>query len=314
MRAVFLDRASMGDGLDYADFEAQFDELKSYDATSPEFVHERLEGFDVWITNKVPLTADHFAHHPDVKLVLCCATGVDRIDLEAAKAAGVAVCNVTAYGTPSVAQHAIMLMLALATQFERYRDDVKAGEWGRSPNFCLMDYPVVELEGKTLGLIGRGELGSRVALIAEALGMQVLSWDRTGAGGPGRLPLAELLPRCQFVSIHCPLNDQTRGLLGAEELALMPRGSYLVNTARGGIFDEAAALAALDSGHLAGLATDVLTQEPPQEGHLMLAARPNLIVTPHSAWLARESRQRILKIMVENFQAWTRGEEKCRVV
>ena len=313
MRAVFLDRASMGEGLDYSDFDAQFSELVSYPASTPEQTAERLQGFDVWITNKVGLTAEHFERNPNVKLVLCCATGVDRIDLNAAKKAGVAVCNVTAYGTPSVGQHAIMLMLTLATQFERYRADVQAGEWGRSPNFCLMDYPVVELAGKTLGLIGKGELGSSVARIAEALGMRVLSWDRTGKGGEGRLPLEQLLPQCQFISIHCPLTDQTRGLLGEKEIALMPRGSYLVNTARGGIFDEAAALAALDSGQLAGLATDVLTQEPPQDDHPMLQPRPNLIVTPHSAWLAIESRQRILKIMVENFQAWTRGEEKCRV-
>lgn len=313
MRAVFLDRASMGTGLDFSAFEAQFDELVSFDATSPDQTAERLAGFDCWIVNKVQITAEHFAAHPGVKLVLCTATGVDNIDVAAARASGVAVCNVRAYGTPSVAQHTLMLMLALATNFLRYRDDVRAGEWSKSSAFCLSAYPAMELAGKTLGLIGQGELGGEVKRLAEAFGMRVLVWDRDGSGRDGRLPLDALLPQCDVVSLHALLTPETERMVNAAFLSQLPRGALLVNTARGGLVDEAAALAALDSGQLGGLATDVLSVEPPPADHPMLKPRPNLIVTPHSAWLAREARQRILDITVSNVIAWRNGDRQCRV-
>lgn len=310
MHAVFLDFASMGaEDLDTQGLHRCFDSLTLHDSTSPEQVIERTQSCQVMLVNKVKITADHLSELPQLKLILVSATGTDNIDKQAARDRGISVCNVTAYGTPSVAQHTLMLMLNLTTRFEDYRTKVQQGAWSQSERFCLMDFQALELHGKTLGLIGAGELGQAVAKLAEAFGMRVLVWDRAGEGAP-RLPLKELLPQVDFLSIHCLLTPQTQDLIGAEQLALMPRGSYVINTARGGIVNEQALLAALDSGHLAGAGFDVLTQEPPSADHPMLQPRPNLIVTPHTAWLAREARQRMVDEIIKNAQAFERGQPR----
>lgn len=310
MHAVFLDFASMGaEDLDTQGLHHCFDSLTLHDSTSQEQVIERTQSCQVMLVNKVKITADHLSELPQLKLILVSATGTDNIDKQAARDRGISVCNVTAYGTPSVAQHTLMLMLNLTTRFEDYRTNVQQGAWSQSERFCLMDFQALELHGKTLGLIGAGELGQAVAKLAEAFGMRVLVWDRAGEGAP-RLPLKELLPQVDFLSIHCLLTPQTQDLIGAEQLALMPRGSYVINTARGGIVNEQALLAALDSGHLAGAGFDVLTQEPPSADHPMLQPRPNLIVTPHTAWLAREARQRMVDEIIKNAQAFERGQPR----
>ncbi|HYQ37422.1 MAG TPA: 2-hydroxyacid dehydrogenase [Pseudomonas sp.] len=309
-RAVFLDHPSLDLGdLDLAPLRSRFAELVLHAQTAPEQVAERLQGAQVAISNKVMLDAATFAACPELRLVLIAATGTNNVDLAAARAHGVTVCNCQGYGTPSVAQHTLMLLLALATRLPDYQAAVRAGRWQQASQFCLLDFPIVELEGKTLGLLGHGELGSAVAQLARAFGMRVLLGLLPGRQAvDGRLPLDELLPQVDALTLHCPLNEQTRNLIGAREIALMKPGAFLVNTARGGLVDEQALADALRAGHLGGAATDVLSVEPPRDGNPLLAPDvPRLIVTPHSAWGSREARQRIVGQLAENAAAFLAG-------
>lgn len=309
-RAVFLDHASLDLGdLDLAPLRQAFDELVLHPGSTSDEVVERLQGAQVAISNKVPLNAETLAACPELKLILVAATGTNNIDLIAARERGITVSNCQGYGTPSVAQHTLMLLLALATRLPDYQAAVRAGRWQQAAQFCLLDFPIVELEGKTLGLLGHGELGGAVARLAEAFGMRVLLGQLPGRPPrEDRLPLDELLPQVDALTLHCPLTEQTRGLIGAAELALMKPNAFLINTARGGLVDEQALADALRRGHLGGAATDVLTQEPPRDGNPLLAGDiPRLIVTPHSAWGSREARQRIVGQLAENATAYFAG-------
>ncbi|MFZ3202762.1 MAG: 2-hydroxyacid dehydrogenase [Pseudomonas sp.] len=315
-RAVFLDHSTLDLGdLDLSPLQQLFGELTLYPLSSPEQVIERLQGVQVAISNKVPLDAKTFAACPELKLVLIAATGTNNIDLAAAREHDVLVCNCQGYGTPSVAQHTLMLLLALATRLPDYQSAVRAGRWQQAQQFCLLDFPIVELQGKTLGLLGHGELGGAVATLAEAFGMRVLLGQLPGRPSrPDRLPLDELLPQVDALTLHCPLNPATQDLIGEYQLSLMKPGAFLINTARGGLVNEQALADALRRGHLGGAATDVLTQEPPTDGNPLLAADiPRLIVTPHSAWGSREARQRIVTQLTENAQAFFDGAAR-RVV
>ncbi|PVZ15967.1 MULTISPECIES: 2-hydroxyacid dehydrogenase [unclassified Pseudomonas] len=310
MHAVFLDYSSLDLGdLDMAPLRHAFDELTLYERSEPDQAIERLAGAQVAITNKVPITAQVLAANPQLKLVLVGATGTNNVDLAAARAQGVIVCNCQGYGTPAVAQHTLMLLLALATSLPQYQRAVAEGKWQQARQFCLLDFPIVELEGKTLGVLGHGELGSAVARLAEAFGMAVLVGQLPGRPArEGRLPLDELLPRVDAVTLHCPLTEHTRDLIGARELALLKPGSFVINAGRGGLVNEQALADALRSGHLGGAATDVLTTEPPIQGNPLLAADlPRLIVTPHSAWGSREARQRIVGQLAENARGFAAG-------
>jgi glycerate dehydrogenase len=245
------------------------------------------------------------------------ATGTNNIDLEAAAERGITVCNCQSYGTPSVVQHVFALILTLATRLCDYRQAVAEGRWQLADQFCLLDYPIQELAGKTLGIIGYGELGRSVARIAEAFGMRILIAQRPGTSEPveDRIPLATLLPQLDILTLHCPLTSETRGLIGAWELALMRRNALLINTARGGIVDELALAEALKRGALGGAGVDVLTEEPPVQGNPLLAGDiPNLIVTPHCAWGSREARQRLVAQLAENIQGFLTGKPKRVVV
>ena len=314
--AVFLDHDSLDLGdLDLAVLREGFDELTLHGSTSADQVNERLRGASVAISNKVMLDAEVLAANPQLKLILVAATGTNNVDLAAARAQGITVCNCQGYGTPSVAQHTLALLLALATRLCDYHRAVQDGAWAKASQFCLLDFPIVELQGKTLGLLGHGELGGAVAKLAEAFGMRVLSGQIPGRPARAeRLALDELLPQVDALTLHCPLNEQTRHMLGARELALLKPGALVVNTARGGLIDEQALADALRNGHLGGAATDVLSVEPPVHGNPLLAADiPRLIVTPHSAWGAVESRQRIVGQLAENAQAFFAGQPR-RVV
>ncbi len=309
-RAVFLDHPSLDLGdLDLSQLRDSFTELQLFSDTTPQNVLERLQGAQVAISNKIVLNAQTLAACPDLRLILVSATGTNNIDLAAARAQGITVSNCQGYGTPSVAQHTMMLLLNLATRLKDYQQDVVAGKWQQAKQFCLLDHPIIELEGKTLGLLGHGELGSAVARLAEAFGMRVvLGAIPERPARADRVPLDELLPQVDALTLHCPLNEHTRHLIGARELALLKPGALVVNTARGGLIDEQALAHALRSGHLGGAATDVLSVEPPVDGNPLLADDiPRLIVTPHNAWGSREARQRIVGQLAQNARGFFSG-------
>ncbi|TNF82864.1 2-hydroxyacid dehydrogenase [Pseudomonas sp. ICMP22404] len=315
-RAVFLDHPSLDLGdLDLAPLRNCFDELQLFARTTPNLVIERLKGATVAITNKVVIDAAAMAASPELKLILISATGTNNVDLTAARHHGITVCNCQGYGTPSVAQHTIMLLLNLATRLADYQKAVGDGRWQQASQFCLLDYPIVELQGKTLGLLGHGELGSAVGRLAEAFGMRVLLGQIPGRPArPDRLPLDQLLSQVDALTLHCPLNEHTRHFIGARELATLKPGAFVINTARGGLIDEQALADALRNGHLGGAATDVLSVEPPTQGNPLLASDiPRLIITPHNAWGSREARQRIVGQLTENAQGFFSGTAR-RVV
>lgn len=312
MNAVFLDFASLDqDDLQLEDLNAVFQQqLTLYRATSPAELLPRVQSAEVIISNKVLLDAATLQQCPQLKLILISATGTNNVDLEQARRQGVVVCNCQGYGTAAVAQHTLMLMLNLATSFVRYHQAVQQGQWQRSSQFCLLDYPIVELAGKTLGIVGYGELGQAVAKLAEAFGMQVkIAALANRLQSASRVPFSELLPQVDFLSLHCPLTEDTRDLIGPAEFAAMKHSAFLVNCARGGIVNEAALAEALQSGQIAGAAMDVLSVEPPKQGNILLdPAIPNLILTPHSAWGSVDARQRIVQQMVENVIAFQQGQ------
>ncbi|MHA6197318.1 2-hydroxyacid dehydrogenase [Pseudomonas wadenswilerensis] len=314
--AVFLDHSSLDLGdLDLSGLHACFERLDVHSASAADQVVARLQGASVAISNKVVLDAAVIKACPDLKLILVAATGTNNVDLQAARDQGIVVSNCQGYGTPSVAQHTLALLLALATRLADYQQAVTAGKWGQAKQFCLLDFPIVELEGKTLGLLGHGELGGAVARLAEAFGMRVLLGQLPGRPPrEDRLSLEELLPQIDALTLHCPLNDNTRNMIGAAQLALLKPGAFIVNTARGGLIDEQALADALRAGHLGGAATDVLSVEPPVNGNPLLAADiPRLIVTPHSAWGAVEARQRIVDQLAENARAFLAGSPRRMV-
>lgn len=314
--AVFLDYRSLDLGdLDMTPLRDQFAELVMHEQSALEQIIDRLQGASVAISNKAVIDSAVLAACPDLKLVLVAATGTNNVDLDAARAHGVAVCNCQGYGTPSVAQHTLTLLLALATSLPDYQRDIQAGEWQKSPIFCLLDHPIIELEGKTLGMLGHGELGGAVARLAEAFGMRVLYGQLPGRPSRAdRLPLDEMLPQVDALTLHCPLTEQTRNLITARELNLLKPGAFVINTARGGLIDEQALADALRAGTIGGAATDVLTQEPPKDGNPLLAGDiPRLIITPHSAWGSREARQRIVGQLAENAAAFMAGTPKRQV-
>ncbi|PVY75828.1 glycerate dehydrogenase [Tamilnaduibacter salinus] len=308
MSAVFLDAATLGDDIDLTPMEEAARGLTCYQRTAPDQVLERIRGFGVVVTNKVVLNQSHFDACPDLHTIVLTATGKNNIDLPAAEAAGITVLNATRYGTSTVAQHTVALMLALATHLIDYHQDVQAGAWAESPQFCLMNHPVMELEGKTLCIVGFGDIGRAVARRAEAFGMKVVLGARPGqsAGdvdGYPRAPIEELLPHVDVLSLHCLLTPETDGLIGASELAAMKNEALIINTSRGGLVDETALAEALRERRIGGAGFDVLTGEPPRNGNPLLAGDiPNLIVTPHCAWASREARQSIVEKTAENLR------------
>lgn len=318
MKAAFLDFATvdlLGD-LDVGRLRACLPELVVHDATPDDAVDARLRGLEIVLMNGVRLTRERLTAHPSIRLVALTATGTNNVDLDAARELGVAVCNITDYCTRSVAQHVFATLLALTHHLRDYDRALKAGSWERGDARRMPNYPIRELAGRTLGIVGHGTLGRSVARLAEAFEMRVLIAARPGAApSPGRLPLDELLPQVDVLSLHCPITPATRNLIGARELALMKPDAVLINTARGGLVDAAALAAALRAGRLGGAGIDVLAEEPPLAGNPLLA--PDLgsvIVTPHTAWAAREARQRAIDELAANVEAFLAGDRRNRVV
>lgn len=315
-RAAFLDVATLGQDIDLTPLMGACDVLTGFSRTAPEQVALHAAQANVVICNKTVLDDVAIAALPALELILVTATGVDNVDLGAAALRGIAVCNCRDYGTAAVAQHTLALMLALHARLGDYAQRVRAGEWSRAEDFSLFDQPILELQGRTLGIFGNGAIGSEVARLAGALGMQILFAQLPGRPArPDTLPWREVLACADVVSLHCPLTEGTRQLVDADALAAMKPGALLLNTARGALVDEAALAQALREGLVGGAGIDVLGQEPPRDGSPLLAADlPNLIVTPHNAWASRQARQRLVQQSAENLLAWRRGEPVRNVV
>lgn len=304
---VFLDLGSIDRGdLDLSRLRRACRSWDLHPATAPHEVPGRIAGARVVVTNKVVLDAVHLGAAPWLRLVCVAATGTNNIDLDAAAALGIGARNVRGYATASVVQHVFALILNHFTRLADQHAAVRRGAWSQSPHFCLLDHPVEEIAGRTLGILGYGELGQAVARAATCLGMEVLIAQRPGSDDrPGRVPLAGLLPRVDVLSIHCPLTPHTQGIIGPAELGLLRPEALLVNTARGGIVDETALAKALRGGRLGGAALDVLTAEPPPPDHPLLAPDiPNLTLTPHVAWASRAARQRLLDSVAANIEGF----------
>lgn len=306
-KIVFLDRDSLIANVRPPAFEHTW---RDYPATAQHEVVERLRGATVAITNKVPLRADAIARLPDLKLVAVAATGTDNVDLAACRERGIAVCNIRNYSVVSVPEHCFALMLAVRRNLLAYAADVAAGRWESSTRFCLLDHPIGDLAGSRLGIVGYGALGRRVAQIGRAFGMEIAVASRSPVTDDDvvQVPLSDLLSTSDVISLHLPLTEQTRHMIGAAELATMKKNAILINTARGGLVDEAALAEALTNGVIAGAGFDVLSKEPPLPDNPLLKLNlPNFVLTPHVAWASGGAMQTLADMLVENIDAWAAG-------
>ena len=313
-RIVFLDAATYGD-MSLELFTDRWN-CAVHQATIPAETIARIAGHTVVVTNKVAFDKKvlHAAEASELKLIAVAATGTDIIDKAAATQRGIKVSNVPGYATQSVAQFTMALILELATRAAKYGNSVRAGEWQKSSVFSLLTYPSVELAGKKLGIIGYGNIGQTVAQMARGFGLEILIAARPGFPGPipkDRLPIGDLLQQADIVSLHCPLTPATKTLINEQTLSLMKPTALVINTTRGALIDEAALIEALRNKKISAAALDVISKEPPPADHpviLAAAELENLLVTPHTAWSAREARQRLLAQVKENIEAFLRGE------
>ena len=307
LHIVVLDR----DTLVNRPFDFDFPHtLSSYGTTEAHETLKRIRGANIVITNKVVISAQAFAENPQLKLVAVTATGVNNVDVEAAKQNGTAVCNIHAYGNESVAEHAFMMMITLMRNLPAYQRDVAAGLWENSPFFCHLGAPMRDLNGKTLAIFGRGNIGKTLATYAQAFKMNVVFAEHKNAQSvrDGYVSFDEAIRSADVVSLNCPLTPQTANMIGEAELQQMKPGAILINCGRGGLVDEAALVAALKYGQIGGAGFDVLTQEPPRDGNPLLKARlPNLIVTPHIAWASQEAANRLFDILLDNINRFVAG-------
>lgn len=306
-RIVFLERESVDTAFSRPDTPHQW---VDYPDTLPADIVPRLRDAQVAIINKLRIDDATLAQLPALRMIALAATGSDNVDLDACRARGVVVSNVRGYAVTSVPEHVIGLMLALSRNIVAYQQAVQAGRWPQARHFCFLDYPVRDLRGATLALVGQGSLGEGVARLAEAFGMRVLWSERPGATEvrPGRVAFDDILRRADVLSLHCPLTDDTRGMIDRAALQAMKSTALLINTARGALVDEAALADALRSGEIAGAAIDVLSQEPPPADHPLLATDiPHLILTPHVAWASAEAMQEMAVQVVANVAAFLAG-------
>jgi len=311
MHAVFLDYKTVdANDLDLGSIEALLPEIVVHSFSNQEEVLSRIEDVEVAIANKVVFDANVFARATKLKLICVTATGTNNIDLEAAKQSGVVVCNIKDYCTDSVVQHVLLSMLTLKHSSRDYSASMDNGDWQEGNSFSLLQHPITELSGKSLGIIGYGVLGQGVARAARTLGLRVLISESFAENnkpdeGIARVPFDTLLAESDIISLHCPLTDNTEGLFDETAFKKMKSSAILINTARGGLINDHALIKAIEDKAIAGAAIDVLDQEPPDSDHpLMQKQYSNLIITPHIAWAAREARQRALDRIAENIEAF----------
>ena len=314
MRIVVADAATVvGNGVDL-EFLKEFGQVTEYDLTPPELLVERLQGADAVICNKVQITADVMAACPTLRYVGLFATGYNNIDVAYAADHGVTVCNVPGYSTEAVAQHTFSLLLGITNRVHQYTATVAEGDWIRSSTFSYFPMPLTELCGKTIGIVGYGAIGRRVGDMARAFGMKVLVHGRRPIPDADveQVPFEELLSRSDVVTMHRPLNADSREMMNRAAFAKMKPGAIFINTSRGGLVEEQALREALDSGHLMGAGVDVLQVEPMAEDCPLLGA-PNCIITPHVAWAGVETRHRLMGVVAENIRRFMAGDPINRV-
>jgi glycerate dehydrogenase len=313
-KIVFLDRSTVIANVRPPAFPHQWEE---YPATSAEQVLARLQDATIAITNKVHLRRETLAQLPRLKMVAVSATGTDNVDIAYCKERGIVVSNIRNYAAHTVPEHVFMLMLALRRNLLAFREDVQKGEWQKATQFCLFTHPVRDLHGSTLGIMGGGSIGRSVALIAQAFGMKVLFAEHKGVVDvrPGYSAFDTVLRESDVITLHMPLKENTRHMISTAEFAHMRPDALLINTARGGLVDESALLEALKTGRIAGAGFDVLSKEPPTDGHPLLDLKlPNFILTPHIAWSGMEAMQTMADQLIDNIEAFVAGAPKNRVV
>ena len=312
-KIVFLDRSTVIANVRQPAFPHQWEE---YPATSAGQVLARIQDATIVITNKVHLRREVLAQLPRLKMVAVSATGTDNVDIAYCKERGIVVSNIRNYAAHTVPEHVFMLMLALRRNLLAFREDVQKGEWQKAAQFCLFTHPVRDLNGSTLGIMGGGSIGKSVALIGQAFGMNVLLAEHKDATEvrPGYTAFDTVLRESDVITLHLPLKENTRHMISTAEFERMRPGALLINTARGGLVDEAALLQALQSGRLGGAGFDVLTKEPPTDGHPLLDINlPNFILTPHIAWSGREAMQTMADQLIANIEAYVAGSPQNRV-
>jgi len=303
---VFLDRETLQADLREPAFRHAY---RAYDVTLEDQVVERLQGATICITNKVKLSAATLAALPDLKLIAVAATGTDIIDKPAAREHGVVISNIRGYAFHTVPEHVIALVFALKRSLVAYAQDVREGAWEKSRQFCFLTHPISDVAGSTLGIVGFGALGKSIGKLAEALGMKVIAYDIFPQDG--LVDFETILRESDIITLHTPLTPETRHMIGEAELRKMKRSALLINTARGGLVDEAALADALRSGEIAGAGFDVLTEEPPRHGNVLLdPGIPNLIITPHVAWASRQAMQILADQLIDNIDSFVAGEPR----
>ncbi len=313
-KIVFLDRETTDVGdIDLSSLEDK-GEIIYHGITSPSETAARIADAEIVLTNKVVIGPDEMDAAKNLKLIQVVATGVNNVDLDAAKERGITVCNVSGYSTNSVAQHVFAMLLNLVTNVQRFAAEPE--KWAESPIFTRLDFPITELSGKTLGIAGLGSIGGEVAKIGEAFGMNVVGLAREGSTSSetNRLPRDQFFKECDVISLHCPLTPDTHHLIREETLKLMKKSAILINTGRGDLVKEDDLLAALRNGDIAAAAVDVASVEPPAIGDPMVTDTPeNLMITPHTAWSSFEARQKLINEVGENIAAFLKGEDRNRV-
>ncbi|WP_373511589.1 D-2-hydroxyacid dehydrogenase [Persicitalea sp.] len=310
MKITYLDGYTLNPGdLSWESLE-KLGDFKVYDRTPPEDIVARASDAEIIFTNKVVLSAETLAQLPKLRYIGVTATGYNNVDLAAARAQDIVVTNVRGYSTSAVAQHTFSLLLGLTNHTELHSQSARAGDWTNATDWCYWKTPLVEISGKTIGLIGLGDIGTQVARIALAFGMRVLAHRKSEASageGIELVELDELFRESDVVSLHCPLTEDTNEIINAQSLAKMKSSAYLINTGRGGLVQEQDLADALNAEKLAGAAVDVLSTEPPEANNPLLTAN-NCLITPHVAWALFESRQRLLQMVADNIAAFQRGQ------
>jgi glycerate dehydrogenase len=304
---VFLDRASLDATLRAPAIAHVW---RNHDATAPEQTHARLADATIAVVNKAPLRADVIARLPRLRMVAVAATGTDIVDVAACRERGIVVSNIRNYAVSSLPEHVFAMVLALRRNLPAYRADVEAGLWQRASQFCLLTHRIDDLAGSTLGIVGLGALGKAVARLGGAFGMRVIGFDPVPATVPGVVPASidEIVATSDVLTLHVPLTPETRHMIGAAEMARMKPTALLVNTARGGLVDEAALADALGQGRIAGAAFDVLSREPPDPDNPLLRLRlPNFMLTPHVAWASKQAMQALADQLIDNIEAFAAG-------